>query len=190
MKNSVGSARPSGRASVPAKAGTSLVGFRGALASASILAAGCGGSGAYSAANTATPTPVPTPSVACTMPPGIGVSLAYPPPGPSPSPSVLPYAQGIIIVASPVPLPTNWYVYAVSNLASPPATSPPAIGGTMTSPPSPMPTPFFDPGNANETFQYSPNGIFNTNPGAQWTTYIANTNCFPGVAIPNGVFNS
>lgn len=168
----------------------SLLGFLAALATAAVLAAGCGGSGAYTAANTATPTPVPTPSIACTMPPGETVALAYPPPGPSPSASFLPYSQGIIIAAAPIPLPTDWYVYATSSLVVPPASPVPAAGGTMTSPPSPFPTPFSDPGLANETFQYSPNGIFNTNPGSTWTTYIANTNCFPGVAIPNGQFNS
>jgi len=166
-----------------------LVGFLGTLAAAAILA-GCGGSGAYSAANSATPTPAPTPSVACTPIAGEQVALVYPPPGPSPSASFLPYSQGIIIAAAPNPLPTNYYVYATSSLVTPPASPIPANGGTMTAPPSPFPTPFTDPGYANETFQYSPNGIFATNPGATWTTYLANTNCFPGIAIPGGQFNS
>jgi hypothetical protein len=167
----------------------SLLSFLAALGLAAVLAAGCGGSGSLTAA-TPTATPVATPSIACTMPPGESVALAYPPPGPSPSPSFLPYAQGIIIAAAPAPLPTNWYVYAISNLSTPPAATPPAAGGLVTTPPSPFPTPFADPGLANETFQYSPNGVFNTNPGSTWTTYVANTNCFPGVAIPGGVFNS
>jgi hypothetical protein len=165
----------------------SLLSFLAALALAAVLAAGCGGSSTLTAASSATPTPVPTPSVACTPPVGIGVSLVYPPPGPSPSASFLPYAQGIMIAASPVPLPTNWYVYVTNNLTASPI---PIAGGTLIAPPSPFPTPFSDPGNPNETLQYSPIGIFATNPGATWNTYIANTNCFPGVPIPNGTFNS
>jgi hypothetical protein len=166
----------------------SLLSFLAALGVAAVLAAGCGGSGSLTAA-TATPTPVATPSIACTMPPGQQVALAYPPPGPSPSPSFLPYSQGIIIAAAPA-LPNIWYVYTISNLSTPPAATPPAAGGLVTTPPSPFPTPFNDPGYVNETFQYSPNGVFASNPGATWTTYIANTNCFPGVPIPGGVFNS
>ena len=166
----------------------SLLSFLAALGLAAVLAAGCGGSGSLTSV-TATPTPVATPSIACTMPPGQQVGLAYPPPGPSPDRRSCRTRKGSSS-RPPLPLPTNWYVYAISNLSTPPAATPPAAGGLVTTPPSPFPTPFSDPGFVNETFQYSPNGVFNTGPGSQWTTYIANTNCFPGVAIPGGVFNS
>ena len=160
----------------------SLLGFLGALGAAAVLAAGCGGSGAYSATNVATPTPVPTPSVACTMLPGEQVSLVYPPASPVPTPSGSVYAGGIVVAAAPVPLPTNWYVYAVSPLSTSPAS-----GQTMTAPPSPLPTPFTDPGLANETIQYSPNGTFGSAVGT-WNVFVANTSCFPGVQI--GSFSS
>ncbi len=171
----------------------SLLSFLAALGLAAVLAAGCGGSGSLTAA-TATPTPVATPSIACTMPPGQQVGLAYPPPGPSPSPSFLPYAQGIIIAAAPA-LPNIWYVYATSNLSTPPRRRQrrrcrSSVGSSTTPPTLPSRRPSAIRASPTETFQYSPNGVFNTNPGSQWTTYIANTNCFPGVAIPGGVFNS
>jgi hypothetical protein len=110
------------------------------------------------------------------------VALVYPPASPVATPTGSAFAGGIIVAAAPVALPTNWYAYAVSPLSTAPAS-----GQTMTAPPIPLPTPFTDPGLANETIQYSPNGTFGTAVG-KWNVFIANTSCFPGVLI--GSFSS
>jgi hypothetical protein len=174
----------------------SLAASLAALGAAAVIA-GCGGTYSNSTTPGPTPTPIPTPSIACTAPPGFTVALAYPPPGPAPtaSPAYGIAAPAVIIAVAPTPLPTNWYVYVVANSLPSPAPTPGAsatpftfFGSVVTAPPSPLPSLLKDPGLPNQTFQLSPNGGFAN--GGTFTTYLANTNCFPGVQIPGGSFSS
>ena len=153
-----------------------------ALLALAAVVAGCNAS--TTATSLTTPTPSPTPSVACTTPPGETVQLVFPPPSAPPSPVAvnsaspvpLPNAQGILIAAAPSPLPTNWFAYVILN-----GQTIPAIGGFLTTPPSPLPSPTVKPNVANATIQYSAFGVFAT--GQTYSVYLANTNCQPGISL-------
>lgn len=106
------------------------------------------------------------------------MTLAFPAPFPAgmASPAAQSGLQGVVVAVSPQPLPTNWYVYVSAS----PFPSP-AAQGFLTTPPNPLPTPLAVIPFPNPIYQYSPSSYFAT--GTQWTAYLANTSCFPGVNI-------
>jgi hypothetical protein len=172
------------------------------IALASIVA-GCGSSGNVA---TSAPTPVPTPSVACTSPAGYTIQEVFPQNlqggqanlqgvvfavGPSPQPG------GV-----PSPLPTSWFFYVTYNtVAGQPGTSSypssigflatpvPAPGSTASSTPTPLPTPSDAPTNpafVNYIYESASIGTFANS--ANFTVFLANTNCYPG--IPESTFST
>ncbi len=81
------------------------------IALASVIAAGCSGTGAYNPNANSTPTPLPSPTIACTtsmFPAGEQVQMVFPQHGGT----AVANLQGVVFAVSPNPLPTNWFVYA------------------------------------------------------------------------------
>ena len=90
------------------------------LVLASLVAAGCGNKyNQIANTNYSTPTPFPVPTASCTPPPGYTIQMVFPQNGSIRAPNL----QGVVFAigpspqpgaGAPSPLPTNWYVYAVS----------------------------------------------------------------------------
>lgn len=160
---------------------TTAASFAALVVAAAI--AGCAG-GNYATA-VSTPSPAPTPTVACTSPPGSSFQLLFPAPGPTVS-GIVTNNQGVLVAVAPTALPTNWYGYVSSAAFGVALGDPPAFLTTVL--PSPAPTPTATPLIPNATVEYFPFGIFAT--GNTWTVFLANSNCFPGIAIPGGTFQS
>jgi hypothetical protein len=159
-----------------------------ALALASVIAAGCSGTG-YNGTSAPTSTPFPIPSTPCTPPP-FGLQVVFPRNGDTNAPNL----QGIVIAVAPNPLPTNWFFYASfqtstqitfpTNIGffSTPIPSPGPSGGPTSTPfPAPSDTPTFSPSFGTPIFESASIGKF-ANGQSKFTIYLANTNCFPGVA--------
>jgi hypothetical protein len=173
------------------------------------IAAGCGSSGNI-ATSSSVPTPVPSPSSSCTPPAGYTIQEVFPQNGQGNQPNL----EGVVFDVGPSPqpgnpvpspLPTNWFFYVTYNVATNDMISsyPQSIGFLATAPPSPapgasasatpFPTPSDSPTNAaftNYIQESASNGIFSNsavNP-AQFTVYLANSNCYPG--IPESTFST
>jgi hypothetical protein len=156
------------------------------LALASLLAAGCSGSGAYgTTASTATPTPFPIPSATCTPPAGFSVQQVFPQNNSTTAANL----QGVVFAVAPGPLPTNWYIYAKSAAGTTAgtasigflATPVPVPGSTAGSTPTPLPTPSDAPTFAPTSFIYETTSIGTFANNTAFTIFLANTNCFPGL---------
>jgi hypothetical protein len=162
-----------------------------AIGLASVIAAGCSGTSAYNPNANSTPTPLPSPTAACALPSGETVQMVFPEPGQSNAPNL----QGVVFAVSPNPLPTNWYMYASSSFGSTQnttsiaflATPVPIPGSTAGSTPTPLPTPSSTPIVANPIYETASIGNF-ANMQTQFTIYLANTNCSPGIA--QGIFTT
>ncbi len=175
------------------------------LALASLITAGCGSKyNAIAANNYATPTPLPIPTATCTPPPGYTIQMVFPQSN-APNAPVAANLQGVVFAigpspqpgtGSPSPLPTNWYVYATSPTFGTPlnpsstfnttsvnflATPIPAPGSVAGSTPTPLPVPSDSPlpGFTNFIYETTSIGIFANL--SQWTIYLANSNCYPGL---------
>ena len=165
------------------------------LALASVIAAGCSGSGYSAATPTSTATPFPVPSSTCTPPPGEAIQGVFPKDGSLAAPNL----QGIVIAVAPNPLPTNWFFYSAfspSSQVSPilsyptnlgffatPIPSPGPSGGPTSTPlPTPSDPPTFAPSFGKPIFESASNGTF-ANGNSKFTIYAANSNCFPGIPL-------
>ena len=159
-----------------------------AIALASVIAAGCSGTGAYNPNANATPTPLPSPTISCVpsmFPAGEQVQMVFPQNGSINAPNL----EGVVFAVSPNPLPTNWYIYAVSTFGSTQNTSSiaflavpsPAPGSTAGSTPTPLPTPSDTAAFANPIYESASIGTFANN-NTKFTIYLANTTCSPGIA--------
>jgi hypothetical protein len=160
-----------------------------AIALASVIAAGCSGTGGYNPSGNSAPTPTPLPSATgqCVLPAGETVQMIFP----IPSQSLAPNQQGVVFAVSPNPLPTNWYMYATSSFGSTQNTNSiaflgtpaPAPGSTAGSTPTPLPTPSAAPIVANPIYETASIGIFTaTNPVTTFSIFLANTTCAQGIA--------
>jgi hypothetical protein len=143
------------------------------------LAAGCANGNLATAGGA--PSPAPTPSSSCAPSLTSNIQLVFPVPGTIGAANL----QGIVVAVSPSPLPTNYFFYASQNNVStyPESISPLATPAppTASSSPSPLPTPSATPLFANPIYESGSIGIFATS--TVWTIYIANSSCYPGVAI-------
>jgi hypothetical protein len=154
------------------------------LALAATVAAGCSGNGNTAAVASGTPTPFPSPTASCTPPANESVQQVFPQNGSVTAANL----QGVVFAVAPNPLPTNWYVYATSAFGTTAgtqsiaflATPVPVPGSTAGSTPTPLPTPSDTPAFANPIYESASIGNFANN--TKFTIYIANTNCFPGLA--------
>ncbi len=158
-----------------------------AIALASVIAAGCSGTGAYNPNANSTPTPLPSPTISCTpslFPAGEQVQMVFPPQNGSNVANL----QGVVFAMSPNPLPTNWYIYAKTPTGSTQGTSSiaflalpsPAPGSTAGATPTPLPTPSDTPNFANPIYESASIGTFANN--TTFTIYLASTTCSPGIA--------
>jgi hypothetical protein len=151
-----------------------------------VAAAGCGNKGNVATVS-GTPTPVPIPTATCTPPANEAVQEVFPVNGSTTAANL----QGVVFAVAPSPLPTNWYVYAVSSFGTTAGTSSiaflatpvPIPGSTAGSTPTPLPTPSdtpsFAPSFGTPIYESASVGTFANN--TQFTIYLANSNCFPGL---------
>jgi hypothetical protein len=154
------------------------------LALASLITAGCGNKYNQIANNSfSTPTPLPIPTATCTPPPGESIQMVFPQNGSITAANL----QGVVIAVAPSPLPSNWYVYATSTFGSTfnttsvafLSTPAPAPGSTAGSAATPLPVPSDTPLFPNPIYETASIGTFATN--TQFTIFLANSNCFPGL---------
>lgn len=165
---------------------TSVVAPCAAVIFASIIA-GCGSGG--NVATTAV-TAAPAPNATCTPPAGYTIQEVFP----QNNGTAVANLQGVVFavgpspqpgVGSPSPLPTNWFVYAVSPTygstygTSSVAALAPVPGATASSTPTPLPTPSDAPSFSNFIYETASIGTFAT--GTKFTIYLANTNCNTGI---------
>jgi hypothetical protein len=164
------------------------------IALASVIAAGCSGTGAYNPNANSTPTPLPSPTIACTtsmFPAGEQVQMVFPQNGGT----AVANLQGVVFAVAPNPLPTNWFVYAVTPQGSTEFTNSiaflavptPAPGSTAGSTPTPLPTPSDTPSpgfGANPIYETASIGTFanSTNGPSKFTIFLATASCSPGIA--------
>ena len=157
------------------------------LALASVIAAGCSGSGYNAATATSTPTPVPSALPACTAPPAPEMVQQVFPQNGSTSAANL---QGVVFAVAPNPLPTNWYFYATSAFGTTAgtaqigflATPVPAPSASAGATPTPLPNPSDTPLFANPIYESASIATFANNM-TKFTIFLANTNCFPGITM-------
>jgi hypothetical protein len=134
-----------------------------------------------------TPTPFPSPTISCDpsmFGAGEQVQMVFPQNG---QPNVA-NLQGVVFAVAPNPLPTNWYIYAVSTFGSTQGTSSigflavpsPAPGQTAGATPTPLPTPSDTPNFANPIYESASVGTFANN--TKFAIFLANTTCSPGIA--------
>jgi hypothetical protein len=155
-----------------------------ALALASVIAAGCSGSGYNAVTANSTPTPIPVALPACTAPPGESIQQVFPQNGSTNAANLL----GVVFAVAPNPLPTNWYFYATSAFGTTGgtptigflATPVPVPASTAGSTPTPLPVPSDTPLFANPIYETASVGTF-ANGMTKFTVFLANTNCFPGL---------
>jgi hypothetical protein len=156
-----------------------------ALTLAALIAAGCSSNSYNPATAFSTPTPFPTPTIACTPPASESVQMVFPQNGSVTAANLL----GVVFAVSPNPLPTNWYVYANSVNGTTSGTSSiaflatpvPIPGSAAGSTPTPLPTPSDMPTFAGTPI-YESASIGNFANNTKFTIFLANTNCFPGLA--------
>jgi hypothetical protein len=156
------------------------------IALASVIAAGCSGTGAYNPNANSTPTPLPSPTIACTtsmFPAGEQVQMVFPQNGGT----AVANLQGVVFAVSPNPLPTNWFVYAQTPQGSTEFTNSigflavPTPSASVT--PTPLPTPSDTPSpglGANPIFETASIGTFANN--SKFTIFLATAACSPGIA--------
>jgi hypothetical protein len=157
-----------------------------AIALASVIAAGCSGTGAYNPNANSTPTPFPVPTISCVpsmFPAGEQVQMVFPQSGLQNQPNL----QGVVFAVSPNPLPTSWYIYAQSSNGSTQGTNSiaflalpsPAAGQTAGATPTPLPTPSDTPNFPNPIYETASIGTFAKS--TAFTIYLASTTCSPGI---------
>jgi hypothetical protein len=155
-----------------------------ALTLASLIAAGCSNNGYNASTASTAPTPFPTPTVACTPPAGESIQMVFPQTGSLTAANL----QGVVFAVAPNPLPTIWYIYATSSFGTTAgsssiqflATPVPIPGSTAGATPTPLPTPSDTAAFANPIFESASIGNFAN--ATKFTIFLANTNCFPGLA--------
>jgi hypothetical protein len=122
-------------------------------------------------------TPFPYPSAACTTPPGETIQQVFPQNGAVNAPNLL----GIVIVAAPNPLPTDWFFYASSKYGN---TYPTSVGVltplSAQASPTPLPSPTDTPMLPNFSVETGSIGTFATS--TTFTIYLASSTCYPGLA--------
>ena len=159
-----------------------------AIALASVIVAGCGGTGAYNAATNSTPAPLPSATGQCALPAGESVQMVFPIPTQSQAPNI----EGVVFAVSPNPLPTNWYMYASSSFGSTQntnsiaflATPVPVPGSVAGSTPTPLPTPSAALNVPTAIYETASIGNFSATT-TTFNIFIANTNCATGIAEGN-----
>jgi hypothetical protein len=100
-----------------------------------------------------------------------------------------PNLEGVVFAVSPNPLPSDWYIYAVSTFGSTQSTTSiaflatpvPVPGSTAGSTPTPLPVPSDTPLFPNPIYETASIGTFANN-NTKFTIYLANTSCSPGIA--------
>jgi hypothetical protein len=160
------------------------------IALASVIAAGCSGTGAYNPNANSTPTPLPSPTIACTtsmFPAGEQVQMVFPQNGGT----AVANLQGVVFAVAPNPLPTNWFVYATFGTQSTEFTNSiaflavptPSASATPTPLPTPsdMPSPSLGP---NPIYETASIGTFANSTGgaSKFTIFLATASCSPGIA--------
>jgi|ERR1700677_2525708 hypothetical protein len=158
------------------------------IALASVIVAGCSGTSLFNPNANGTPTPLPSPTISCApsmFPTGEQVQMVFPQNGGINQPNL----EGVVFAVSPNPLPTNWFIYAVSSFGSTQSTTSiaflatpvPVPGSTAGSTPTPLPVPSDTPLFPNPIYETASIGTFANN-NTKFTIFLANTSCSPGIA--------